>query len=272
MSNVCKPASVRRIGLVAAAALLGLLALLGTANAKWSVVQSGNLTLKVDGGVSPSVLPQHEFAPATFTAKGRIATVDGSHPPALREAVLYLDRGFAADVYGLPTCRAGQLEARTTKEAKQTCPTAIVGSGTGTAEIVFPEQAPILTSSPLTLFNGGEKGGLRTVYVHAYTTVPTPTAIIATFKFRSVEAGRFGVRADVKLPKIAGGSGSLTAFDIKVKRSYRYRGFRKSFSLAQCRDGRLDVKSTVFFKDEVGDGGDSTLSVGVTLPCTPKKG
>jgi hypothetical protein len=259
-----------RLRLGAASTALALLVLLGTASAKWSVVQSGNLTLKVDGGVSPSVLPRHEFAPASFSARGQIATVDGSHPPALREAVIYLDRGFAADVYGLPTCRAGKLEARTTKEARRACPTAIVGSGTGSAEIVFPEQSPILTSSPLTLFNGGEKGGIRTVYAHAYTTVPTPTAIIVTFKFHSIEAGRFGVRADVKLPKIAGGSGSITAFDLKVERLYRYRGFLKSFSLAQCRDGRLDVKSTVFFRDEVGDGGDSTLDVGVTLPCTPK--
>ena len=42
--------------------------------------------------------------------------------------------------------------------------------GSGSAEIAFPEQAPILTSSPLTLFNGGSKGGLTTVYAHAYTT------------------------------------------------------------------------------------------------------
>jgi hypothetical protein len=270
MRNVRNPASVRRIGLIAVASLLGLLALLGTASAKWSVVQSGNLTFKVDGGVSPSVLPQHEFAPASFSARGQIGTVDGSHPPALREAVLYLDKGFEADAYGLPACRAGQLEARTTKTARQTCPDAIVGSGTGTAEIAFPEQSPILTSSPLTLFNGGVKGGITTVYAHAYTTVPTPTAIISTMKFRTVKAGRYGVRGDLTLPKIAGGSGSVVAFDFKVERLYRYRGFRKSYSLAQCRDGRLDVKSTVLFRDEVGAGGDSTLDVGVTLPCTPK--
>ena len=79
-----------------------------------------------------------------------------------------------------------------------------------------------------------------------------------------------GVRGDLTLPKIAGGSGSVVAFDFKVRRLYRYRGFRKSYSLAQCRDGRLDVKSTVLFRDEVGGGGDSTLDVGVTLPCTPK--
>ena len=42
MRSVWKPASVRRIGLAAAIALVGIFALLGTASAKWSVVQSGN--------------------------------------------------------------------------------------------------------------------------------------------------------------------------------------------------------------------------------------
>ena len=101
--------------------------------------------------------------------------------------------------------------------------------------------------------------------------MPTPTAIIVDdVSSAPSRPAATACAADVTLPKIAGGSGSVVAFDFKVARLYRYRGLRKSFSLAQCRDGRLDVKSTVLFRDEVGDGGDSTLNVGVTLPCTPK--
>jgi hypothetical protein len=264
-------ASSHRLGLAIATAMLVLLAGLGTASANWSAFQFGNLSLKVEGMVSPSALPRHQFAPTSFRARGRIATVDGSHPLANRETVLYIDRNIEADVYGLPVCREGQLEARTVKEARRVCGRAIVGTGMGTAEVAFPEQAPIPTKSPLTLFNGGARGDTTTLFIHAYTTVPTPTALVATMKFdNNIDAGRYGVRAILELPVIAGGSGSVTGFDIKAGRNYTYRGFKKSYILGQCPDGQLQVKGTTTFKDEVGDGEDQTISIKLTLPCTPK--
>lgn len=265
-------ATSHRLGLAIVTATLALLAGLGTATAKWSVFQVGNLTLRVGGEASPSALPPHQFAPTSFRTRGKIATVDGSHPPATREAVLYIDRNIEGDVYGLPVCSGGQLEARTVQDARRVCGGAIVGTGVGMAEVAFPEQAPIPVESPLTLFNGGARGKTTTLFIHAYTTVPTPTALVATMTFHNdIHAGRYGVRADLELPKIAGGSGSVTGFDFKVGRRYTYRGFKKSYVLGKCPDGQLLVKGTTTFKDEAGDGADQTISVRLTLPCTPRR-
>ncbi len=245
------------------------------AAANWTTIRAGNLVFKVEGQLSPRAYPRHEFAPASFRTRAQIATSDATHPPALREGVIYVDRNGAFDAHGLPVCKAGQLEARDTKAAIKACGAAIVGSGEGAAEIAFPEQKPILVKSPITIFNGGVKGGTTTMFLHAFITVPTPSAVVSSLKFSPVKAGRYGLRGVAKIPVIAGGSGSVTAFDFKIKRLYTYKGERKSFDLTKCPDGQIKVKGSGVFKDEVRDGvhdGETTtISASLSFPCTPKE-
>jgi hypothetical protein len=244
------------------------------ASAEWTTVKVGNLVLKVEGKLSPRAFPRHEFAPASFRARGQIATSDSTHPPALREAVVYIDKSGAFDAEGLPVCKGAQLEARDTKAAKRACGAAIIGTGIGTAEIAFPEQRPILVDSPITIFNGGVEGNTTTMFLHAFITVPTPAAIVSSFKFTRVNAGRYGLRGVAAIPVIAGGSGSVTDFDFKIKRLYTYKGERKSYDLTKCPDGIIKAKGTGVFKDEVPDGvndGEKTaISASLSFPCTPK--
>jgi hypothetical protein len=252
-----------------------VLACAAVATAQWTTVRVGTLILKVDGQISPRALPRHEFAPSSFRSRGQIATSDGTHPPAVREAVVYVDKNGTLDARGLPVCKPGQLEAQDTKAARRICGDAIVGTGSGAAEIAFPEQEPIVVKSPLTLFNGGVKGGTTTFFIHAFITVPVPAAIVTSFKFTRVKAGRYGMRGVAKIPLIAGSSGSVTAFDFTVKRNYTYKGERKSYNLAKCPDGVLHAKGTGVFKDEVRDGVNdgkrTTLSASLSFPCTPKR-
>lgn len=250
-------------------------AVAAVAAASWTTARVGNLVFKVDGNLFPATLPADEFGPSWFRTKGQIATADGTHPPALREGVFYIDKNSMLDAHGLPVCRAGQLEARDTKGARRACGEAIVGTGEGTAEISFPEQKPIVVDSPILFFNGGIAGGTTTLFAHSFITVPVPAAIVAVFKLRRVEAGRFGIRGVYELPVIAGGSGSLTDFDFTIKRFYRHRGKRKSYDLTKCPDGHIDLKGTGVFRDEVRDGVDdgekTTISASLIVPCTPKR-
>lgn len=244
------------------------------ATAKWTTVRVGNLIFKIEGKLSPRAYPRQEFAPASFRTRGQIATSDSTHPPALREAVVYIDKNGRFDAHGLPVCKAGQLEARDTKAAKRACGAAIIGTGIGTGEIAFPEQRPILVDSPITIFNGGVEGKTTTMYFHAFITVPTPAAIVSSFKFTRVNAGRYGLRGVAAIPVIAGGSGSITDFDFKIKRHYTYKGEQKSYDLTKCPDGLIKAKGTGVFKDEVADGVNdgekTTISASLSFPCTPK--
>lgn len=264
----------RRGFLIFNVCLIMLFAAAAVASAEWTTVRVGNLVLKIEGKLSPRAYPRDEFAPASFRTRGQIATADGNHPPALREAVVYIDKNGKFDAEGLPACKGSQLVARDTKAAKRACGEAIIGTGVGSAEIAFPEQRPIDVTSPITIFNGGVKGGTTTMLLHAFITVPTPAAIVSTFKFTRVNAGRYGMRGVAAIPVIAGGSGSITDFDFQVKRHYTYRGERKSFDLTKCPTGVIWAKGSGTFKDEVRDGvedGEETvLSASLSFPCTPK--
>jgi hypothetical protein len=231
---------------------------------KPTVIRAGNLVLTFNGGISPTRLPKREMAPVSLNVSGKIASSDGTHVPALKEFVLETDRNGGINAKGIPTCTANKLEARTTKDAERVCPDAIVGEGTTNVEVAFAEQKPIPISSKLLLFNGGVSGGVTTLYVHAFLTNPVSAAIVTTVKVTKVHNGRYGIKSVASVPKIAGGSGSVTSFTLKVGRRFTYKGKPQSFLVAKCPDGHLDARGEAVFTEG------TRVKGSVTRPCTPK--
>lgn len=216
--------------------------------AKPTVVRAGNLVLKLNGGVSPKKLPKNRLAPISLRISGDIGTSDGSHPPAANLVIADFDKHGTVNARGLATCRSGKLQARNTGAAKAACRSAIVGSGTTTVRVAFPESTPFTSTGPLVLFNGGVRRGVTTMYIHAYVNVPVPTAIVTKVKIKKIRKGRFGTRAIARIPVIAGGSGSVTSFDLVVKRRFKRGGRSQSYLLARCADRRFVAHGTVFFR------------------------
>ncbi len=237
-----------RLGLVSSmAGVLAAFVLVSGASAETATV--GNIKFTADGGFSPKALPKKQLAPIALTAKGKIQTVDGTHPPALKEVVLDTDRNGAIDVRGYPTCTSGKLQSQDTKAAKAICRKAIIGSGNTKVQIAFPDSKPVPVSSQLLVFNGGSRGGTTTLYIHAFITVPVPAAIVTTVKIKKVKKGRYGLRSVASIPKIAGGSGSVTSFNLTVNKKFNFKGKRKSVLTAKCPDGKLQAHATAVFAD-----------------------
>jgi len=253
--------------LVVTMALGALIALsvAGIATAEKPVkVRAGNLDLTFNGGFSPKALSKTKLTPISLDVSGKIATVDGTHPPALKEFILETDKNGAVNVPGYPKCTSGKLQSRDSKSAKAVCGSAILGEGTTDVQIQFPEQAPIPVKSPLILFNGGTSGGKTTFFVHAYITVPTPAAIVTTVKITKINNGRYGLKSVASVPKIAGGSGSVTAFNLHVDKKYNYKGKQVSVLTAKCPDGKLQAKGQAKFSDG------TVANAEVIRTCTPK--
>jgi hypothetical protein len=258
---------------------LGLSALLvlgvaAVAFAKFDRFIAGNLVLEADGGVTPKALPKSKPAPVTVHVSGKISTTDHTHPSAFREANIEFDKNGAINTTGLPACQGGRLAATTTTAAKKACGNAVVGSGKGVIEIAFPEQNPIDVNAPITVFNGGTKGGKTTLFIHTYITVPVPAAVVTTVTIKKIHAGRYGLGTISKIPVIAGGSGSVLSFDINFGKKYSYKGKKVSYLTAKCPDGHFnaDVKSAIF-KNEAKIPGVvpvTTLKGTVIRPCTTK--
>ncbi|HEX6666028.1 MAG TPA: hypothetical protein VF081_05490, partial [Solirubrobacterales bacterium] len=164
-----------------------------SALAKPHVIRAGNLFLKDDGGIFPSRLPRHSQVPIFARINAEIGTADGSHPPAVKTLNIDFDKSIQVNAKGLPACKVGQLEARTTVAAKKACPDAIVGTGEGEVEVAFPEQKPFTAKGPIVLFNGGVHGGATLLFGHAYVEVPAPVAVVATVKISRIHRGHYGI-------------------------------------------------------------------------------
>jgi hypothetical protein len=258
---------------VKALALSAMLAIgvVTIANAAGIKVRVGELVFTFNGNSSPKQLPRNDYVPAKTLISGKIETVDGTHPSALREVVVDIDKDVKINVQGLPVCKAGQLEAQDTKAAERVCGAATLGEGEANAEIAFPEQPPIKVRSPLLIFNGGKKGGKTLLLIHTFITVPVPAAIVTQ---TTVQKKGTGIHTISKIPVIAGGSGSAIDFKFKVGRTYAYKGKKVGYGEAKCPDGKFKVNvPKVLFKNEakiVGVPATTTLKGSFLVPCTPK--
>lgn len=226
--------------------------------------EAGNLVAIDHGGITPEALPRHRQAPITANLHAKLRTKDGSHPPAARQMNLNFDRTLDLNAKGLPTCSAAQLKARSTAEVKRVCGEAIVGSGSGEVEVAFPEQAPFRASGPLLALNGGVHGHTAVLFVHAYVDVPAPTAVVVEARIRKVHHGHYGMNAEVEIPPIAGGAGSVTRFDLNLGRRFRYKGRKASYLTASCPTGHYYVEGHLKFSDG------TVIRITHVLPCTPK--
>jgi hypothetical protein len=230
--------------------------------AKDTVVTAGNLKVTIDGssGLSPTALSKSKYTPVAFTAAGSVRTTDGSQPPPAKE-VLIDAKNVAVNVKGYPTCSSGQLQARDTKAVEAACKSAIIGKGTTTVAVKFPEQPTIPAKSPLLVFNGGTSGGTTTFYIHAYLTQPITTAIVTTVKIK--KAGT-GLKTVASIPKIANGAGSVTDFSLKIDKKFTYKGKKASVLSAKCIGGKIQAHVTTVFYDN------SKLSADFLRTCTSK--
>jgi hypothetical protein len=223
-----------------------------------------NLCVGDNGGISPTKLPKHGGAPVTARLIGDIATRDGTHPPALQQLEADVDRTIKVDAVGLPTCSEKQLEATSSATARKVCGDAIIGSGSAEVEVAFPEQKPFRSTGPLLLFNSGVHGATTNFLLHAYVDVPAPTAVIVKAKVTRIHNGRYGLHLEAHIPKVAGGAGSATAFDLKIGRRYTYKGRKKSFLTASCPTGSWATKGNLLFSDQ------TRLGFTHVFTCTPE--
>lgn len=219
-------------------------------------VIAGNLELTFNGGLTPTAVSKTKLTPVSLNVSGKIRTVNGDHPPAMKEFILEADKNTAVEAKGLPVCTASKLQSQDTKHAEAICRSAIIGTGTADVEVAFPEQPPIPAHTKIIAFNGGVSGGVTTFFIHAYLTVPTPAAIVTTVKITKVHNGRFGLKSVATIPKIAGGSGSTTDFNLTIN--------KKGLLLAKCPDGKIQAHGTAVFSDG------TRASAEVIRTCTGK--
>lgn len=232
--------------------------------AKPKVFRAGNLFLRDSGGISPTKLPRNRRVPISARLNARFGTTDGSHPPAITSVVADFDRTIRVNARGLPVCRKSQITNRTTAAARRVCRRSIVGTGRGGVEVAFPDQTPFSAESPILLFNGGVHRGTTLLLIHTYLAVPAPTAVVVPVEITRIKRGHYGLHTVARVPRIAGGFGSVTHFRMVIKRKFVYRHRRRSYLTASCPTGHYFAQGKVLLADH------SSLQITHVFPCTPR--
>ncbi len=249
----------RRLRWVLATAVAASLLL--AAGAYAVTVELGNLVVSATAEFQPRKLPAHGHAPASFGAVVRIKTRDHTQPPPLSVLTFAFDKHGSIDTRGVPTCTVAKLAEATPTEARQRCAGALVGKGTGRAEVTLPGQKPVTITSPISIFNAPPVGGRPSLIAHAYERIPKPQALLVPFTIKRIHGGRYGFEATLELPPIAEGYGAPLLAEATVGRTYSRGGRQVGYANAECSGGRLQVHGTLTFAD--GDFAESTL----TSPC-----
>src|ERR1700684_4525078 len=107
-----------------------------------TTIHAGNLVVRLDGAITPKALPKDKMAPISFHASASVATVNGAHVPPALSTHLQVDKHITIDSTGLPSCTPGKVEATSPANAMKACGPALIGQGTSSAQVEFPESEP----------------------------------------------------------------------------------------------------------------------------------
>jgi hypothetical protein len=212
-------------------ALFASVVIVGVAATHAEVVPSGNLRVKFNADFDPHALPRTRPAPVRIEIQGSITTTDGSHPPPLRWLEVELNRNGHLTTTGLPVCSAPLLQSTSTDQALSRCGSSVVGRGDFKAEVSLGGDVP--ASGKIIAFNS-RLSGKPALLLHFFARVPVRFTLVVPLKIIHRTEGEFGTLLRTRVPKLAGGLGSITQIDLTIGRRYSFHGQRRSYASAAC--------------------------------------
>jgi hypothetical protein len=219
-------------------------------------------TQSIEASVSPKTLYKKTASPATLSVDVKTGSSTGIPSPAVHD-VIDFDQNLTLATKGLPTCNASLLQNTSTEAAEKACGKAKIGSGSATT--LLPLGTLYTEPTVVTAFNGVPQGGKPVVLLHAYGTSPLQTTLILVGTVSNLGKEGYGPRLDVTIPPIAGGVGVITDFNVKISKSWTYKGKKMSFITAKCpASKKLKYRGAFTY----GDG--TTIDASTTQACTPK--
>jgi hypothetical protein len=210
--------------------------------------------------IKPKKLSKTAPTPATLEIKTKVSTTS----PAT-QAVMDFDKNGTYLAKGLPTCAEKKLAGKTGPDAVKACKTAMIGTGSASAVVSFFGQPPIDAKATLAVFNGAPRGGKPTVLVHAYIKEPVENAFVFSGVVSKRKKEGFGTRLEIDFPNLFGGDGAVSEFNIKIQKTFTYKGKKRSLVSAKCPRGKkLKARIGVAYQDG------EKLAVPVTQSCKQK--
>jgi hypothetical protein len=227
---------------------------------------SGNLFITFNGGIAPNALPRDEAAPITVSMAGKVRTLSGEKPPALRNVTVAVNRAGVLDTQGLPTCPKGRLEGSTSDQALASCSDALVGRGRYRARTTYPESPPQATVGKILAFNA-KLHGKQAILGQVFSVEPVHATSVIVFKITH-PSGTFGTVLSGSVPSALTKYSYLKRISLQLHRTYTYRGRSHSYLSAPCSAPKgLSKASFPFVKASLSFADGRTLAATLTRTC-----
>jgi hypothetical protein len=181
---------------------------------------------------SPIPAPSEGRVAVSLRLADSIWTDDGTHPPAATEVRFELDRQLQFDMADFPVCKPTSRVPRD----QRPCDEGKIAAGRTQVEVQFPEQPAIRVLGDATAY----KTGPRSMMIFTYLPAPVTGMLLIPVAVDRGALGLSGLSATATIPKLAGGSGSLTYLGLR---------FRKGLFSAACPKRRLQSQVTDTFAD-----------------------
>jgi hypothetical protein len=210
---------------------------------------NGN-TQSIDSQIRPKKLSKTKLTPGSLevtTLTTSTTDPNGVPVPAVR-AVIDFDKNARLYTKGLPTCDSGKLQSQSTEVAERVCGRAKIGTGRATAYLKAGKVYEV--PQVVTAFNGVPKGGRPVVILHTYGTTPLQVSLVLEGTVSNYNKEGYGPRLDLDVPLLAGGSGALKEFNVKIDKKWRFKGEKRSFISAKCTGSKkLKARGTFTYRD-----------------------
>lgn len=223
-------------------------------------------TQSIDSQIRPKKLSKTKLTPGSLkvtTLTTSTTDPNGVPVPALH-ATIDFDRNARLYTKGLATCNSALLQNQSTEVAERLCGKAKIGSGKATAYLKAGKVYEV--PQTVTAFNGVPKGGRPVVILHTYGTTPIQVSLVLEGTVSNYNKEGYGPRLDLDIPLIAGGTGALKEFQVKIEKRWRFKGVQRNFISAKCPNSK---KLKARGKFDYNDG--ESLTALSTQSCKQRK-
>ena len=273
----------RKLGVVGALTLAVAVSVAGIAVT--GSASQGTVTQSFEAKIAPTKLPKKGDGKAVTLGAGvQITDSTGEKPPPATEVDLILDGGITNFTKGIKQCDPAEIVQLQSAQAEEQCKNAKISV----------DGPPILPDSPATntasadcgggatipaqvvAFNGTKQDGNPRILLHTdadpgggtHVIQVIPGEIITNNGSGPSRAKRF-ITIRFTVPPLAGGACSIKRFESTLKHTYKYKGEKRSFWSANCRDKTLNFDSKFTFNQDqaVNPQGITSLAPSDELPC-----
>ncbi|HVO54999.1 MAG TPA: hypothetical protein VMT37_11370 [Solirubrobacterales bacterium] len=231
--------------MIATAAIVASVALAAPVGAP--VTSSDGNSQAYGAVLKPNKLFKKTWTPAALEVTTELtnSTKANGVPVPTTHVQIDFDKNTKVFAKGYPTCPASKLQSVSTEIARRECKSAIIG--TGHAEALLPVGGQVFTvPQEVTAFNGVPQGGKPVILLHTYGTTPIQAALVLTGVVSNYNKEGYGPRLDVEVPLIAGGTGAIKSFTVKVEKKYKYQGKQVSYIQGKCPNSKKLKSRSVF--------------------------